>query len=271
MASTLLQRNPGPKGQRAYTVHETKRLYMWFGMCPVEDLEMEACRYLGILWARGYSPSYLQVAVSALLALEDLGRIPHMVTNKVWQCSRQPKERDATRPYAGLEELRLLAQVCSSHDQWTLFAMAAISFTCLLRVGEASPLRRGGSRAKGLLFITVKNDPRLVVRALGAWPRAWLKWLDKEGWTGAAYTALICPQGAHYHQEILAWSLQGAEAESVQWNAWRRGGAAAVRWLGLSVPHLAWWGRRLSESVTAEYGDAPNDFSVADNVFPLAV
>ena len=44
------------------------------------------------------------------------------------------------------------------------------------------------------------------------------------------------------------------------------GGSAALRYLGLPVRWLAWWGRWMSESVAAHYGDAPNDFVVADNV-----
>ena len=62
---------------------------------------------------------------------------------------------------------------------------------------------------------SVKNDPRLMVHASGPWPRAWLKWLDEEGWTGSVRTSLVCPQGAHYPQEVLASSLRRIEAESM--------------------------------------------------------
>ena len=70
----------------AYCTHYRK-LYLWFSISPVGDLEMEVCCYLWFLCGRGYSPSYLQVAVSALRALEDLGWIPQMVTKKVWRCN----------------------------------------------------------------------------------------------------------------------------------------------------------------------------------------
>ena len=39
-----------------------------------------------------------------------------------------------------------------------------------------------------------------------------------------------------------------------------------MRWLGLPVRWLAWWGRSMSESVAAHYDDARDDFIVADNV-----
>ena len=44
------------------------------------------------------------------------------------------------------------------------------------------------------------------------------------------------------------------------------GRSAALCWLGLPVKWLAWWGRWMSESVAAHYGDTPDDFVVADNV-----
>ena len=46
----------------------------------------------------------------------------------------------------------------------------------------------------------------------------------------------------------------------------RRGGSVALRWLGLPVRWLACWGRWMSKPVVAHYGDAPDDFVVADNV-----
>ena len=127
MASTRLLRNPSPKGRWART--HCKKLYIRFGISLVGRLEMEACRYLWFLWGRGYSPGLLQVGVSALHALEDMGWITQMVTKKVWQCNKQPKHQDTTRPHAGLEELCLFAQVCTSRNQWKVCAMAAISFT----------------------------------------------------------------------------------------------------------------------------------------------
>ena len=77
---------------------------MWFGMSPVGALETEVCRYLWLPLGWGHSPSYLEVALSVLMAIEDPGWIPQMVTKKVWRCSKQPKYRDTTTTYAKLEE-----------------------------------------------------------------------------------------------------------------------------------------------------------------------
>ena len=169
-------------------------------------------------------------------------------------------------PYAGLKELRRFARACDGKAQWTAYGMAVLSFTCLLRVGEAAPIRRGGSRARGLGFHTVKCDPHFVRRKLGSYGGAWLRWLDREGSTSALPLAHFCPQGVAYLQMVMATTLSGSASAHARWHAWRRGGSAALRWLGLPIRWLAWWGRWMSESVAAHYGDAPNDFIVADNV-----
>ena len=65
---------------------------------------------------------------------------------------------------------------------------------------------------------------------------------------------------------VMATALNGCESAHARWHAWRRGGSAALRWLGLPVRWLAWWGRWMSESVVAHYGDTTDDFIVADNV-----
>ena len=65
---------------------------------------------------------------------------------------------------------------------------------------------------------------------------------------------------------VMATALSGCESAHARWHAWRRGGSAALRWLGLPVRWLAWWGRWMSDSVAAHYGDATDNFIAADNV-----
>ena len=151
------------------------------------------------------------------------------------------------RPYAGLERLSSFARACGGKAQWTAHGMAVLSFTCLLRVGEADPIRRGGSRARGVGFHTVKCDPHFVRTKLGSYGRAWLRWLDRvnEGSTSAVLLAHFCPQGAAYLQMVMVTALSVASAHE-RWHAWRRGGSAALRWLGLLVRWLARWGRWMS-------------------------
>ena len=70
-----------------------------------------------------------------------------------------PAPREPKWEYAGLDELHLFARACGSRGQWTAYALAVLSFARLLRMGEASPLRRVDSHARGLRFRAVKCDP----------------------------------------------------------------------------------------------------------------
>ena len=61
------------------------------------------------------------------------------------------------------------------------------------------------------------------------------------------------------------WSWQPPSRDGTRGGGGGGGGSAALRWLGLSVRWLAWWGRWMSESVAAHYGDAPDAFELAYN------
>ena len=90
-----------------------------------------------------------QGAISAMRAFEEMGWLPEFVRGVVWRCAKWPTSHAVARPYAGLEELRIFLRECDGKAQWTVCGMAVLSFTCLLRVGEAAPIRRAGSRAWG--------------------------------------------------------------------------------------------------------------------------
>ena len=239
-----------------------RKMALWVGYTPTSELERAACRYIFQLWGLGYSGSSLKVAVSAFRALEDMGWLPAFVSRRVWRCAKWAPTEPALRPYAGLDDLRNFALACTERPQWTVYGMAVLAFTCLLRVGEAAPLRRGGSRCRGLAFRTVKVAPRTVRRRLGKYAREWLGWLDATGATSAVVGAQFCPQGPAFMQSVMAAALGGSDNPHARWHAWRRGGSAALRWLGLPIKWLAWWGRWLSETVAVHYADAPDDFVV---------
>ena len=187
-----------------------RKMALWVGYTPTSELEQAACRYIFQLWGLGYSGSSLKVAVSAFRALEDMGWLPAFVSRRVWRCAKWAPTEPALRPYAGLDDLRNFALACTERPQWTVYGMAVLAFTCLLRVGEAAPLRRGGSRCRGLAFRTVKVAPRIVRRRLGKYAQEWLGWLDATG------------------KDI---DLQGGEVRTAG-NAWE---ALFAHWLRLSV------------------------------------
>ena len=100
-------------------------------------------------------------------ALEETGWLPKFVTRRAWRCAKWATSQAVARPYVGLEELRSFARACDGRAHWTVYGMAVLSFTCLLRVGEAPPIRRGGSRSRGLGFHTVKCGPAFRPKEAG--------------------------------------------------------------------------------------------------------
>ena len=217
-----------------YRTHYRK-LGFWVGYTQIDGVVTEACRYLFQLWGMGYSRGFLMGAVSAMRALEEMGWLLDFVTCTVWRCAKWATSQAVARPHAGLEELRSFARACDAKAQWTVYGMAVPSFRCLLRVGDAAPIRRDGSRARGLGFHTVKCDPHFVRRKLGSYGRAWLRWLDREGSTSAFLLAHFFPQGAAYLQMVMATALSGCASAHARWHAWRRGwvgGLALVLFAG---------------------------------------
>ena len=198
-----------------------RKLALSVGYTPIAELETDAGRYLFQLWGLGYCMSLVRVAVSALRALEGVGWLPEFVTGMVWRCSKWSTSQAVARPYAAMEELRAFALACDGRAQLTVNGMAVPSFTCLLRVGEAAPIRRGGSCSRGLGFHTVKCDPQFVKRRMGSSGRFWFRWFGGEGSTFAVPLVHVCPQGSAYLQMVMATALSGRASAPAPWNAWR--------------------------------------------------
>ena len=203
-----------------------RKLALWVGYTPVAELETEACKYLFELWGLGYSTSFLRGAVSALRALGEMGWLPEFISGRVWRGAKWATSQAVAHPYAGLEELRAFAMACDGRAQWTVYGMAVLSFACLLRVGEAAPIRQGGSRSQGLGFHTVKCDPYFVRRKMGRYGRAWLRWLGAKGSTSTVPLAHFCPQGSTYLQMVMVAALNGCANTHARWH--RIGGPALV-------------------------------------------
>ena len=217
-----------------------RKMALWVGYTPTSELEQAACRYIFQLWGLGYSGSSLKVAVSAFRALEDMGWLPAFVSRRVWRCAKWAPTEPALRPYAGLDDLRNFALACTERPQWTVYGMAVLAFTCLLRVGEAAPLRRGGSRCRGLAFRTVKVAPRIVRRRLGKYAQEWLGWLDARGATSAVVGAQLCPQGPAFMQSVMAAALGAATTTTP--GGTHGGGGAPRPCDGWGYPSSGWLG-----------------------------
>ena len=147
--------------------------------------------------------------------------VPEFASSRVWSYAKSAASQTVVWPSAGLEELRAFAMACDGRAQWTVYGRAVLSFTYLLRVGEAALIRRGASRSRGLGFHTIKCDLRFIWRKLGRYGRAWLRWLDVEGATSAIPLALFCPQGSAYLYMVMAAALNGCVSPHKRWHAWR--------------------------------------------------
>ena len=205
-------------------------------------------------------------------ALQDMGLLPAFITGTVWRYTKWATFEAVAHPYAYLERLRSFARACDGRAQWPVYGMAVVSFTCLPRVGEAAPIKRGGSRSRGLGFHTGKYDPHFVRRKLGSYLRAWLRWLDREGSTSARRHTSV-----HKGPPTSRWSWQmpSADVKAPTRGGMRGGGVgrqACASWVCRSDGSLC-LDRWMPESVAAHYGDAAHDFAVADNVelpWPIA-
>ena len=54
--------------------------------------------------------------------------------------------------------------------------------------------------------------------------------------------------------------MQGTDGGEARWHSWRRAGATYLRWLGLPLRHLLWWGRWHSITIAHLYVSPPHEF-----------
>ena len=200
-----------------------------------------------------------------MCALEEMGWLLEFVTSRVWRCAKWATYQAVARPYAGPEELRCFARACDSTAQWTAYGMAVLSFTCLLRVGEGTPSGVAGA-VEGAWGFTPLNVTHTSSEGSGGATTQGMAAMDGPRGihiSGPAGTLLptrggLPPNG---HGDPPQGMCERPRAVACVEEGWV-GGLALVGFTG----QMALWGHWMSESVAAHYGDAPDDFSVADNV-----
>ena len=149
-----------------------KRLALWVGYRPVAELETEACRYLFQLSGLGYSRSFPPGGGIRIGGNGMATKVRHRQALRMCKVINVSGSGTPVRGTGGAEGFR---DGCDGRAQWTVYGMAVLSFTCLLRVGEAAPIRHGGSRSRGLGFHTVKCGPHFVTRRTRSYGRSWLR------------------------------------------------------------------------------------------------
>ena len=212
------------------------------------ELEVEACRYLYHLWGKGYLRTCLRAAVSALRALEEMGWLLNFVGGRVWRCAKWASSGPVTHPYTGLDELRTFALACSTKAQWMVCGLAVLSYTCLLGVGVAAPLRGPlACMPLGLRGLVATESPHHDEREECRSLQAEVCHTDRGRQSGGIHQrshALLCIPNlrrTRWGSHLTPWNPGPRLRDPPRW------GSVALRWLGLPVRWLAWWGRRLCE------------------------
>ena len=128
--------------------------------------------------------------------------------------------------------------------------------------GRGCPPLSGGLRVSGLGIPHGKSGPTHRTQMAGEVCPSVARLAGCQGGHVRCRWAQFCPQGPAYMQSVMAAALGGSNNLHARWHAWKRGGSAALRWVGLPIKWLAWWGRWLSDTVAVHYADAPDDFVV---------
>ena len=165
--------------------------------------------------------------------------------------------------------LRLMARNIRTTLDWFCLGLAVISFTALLRVGEAASVRPVDIRTRCTLgfFDDKKVDEWVTVR-LGAWPDAWRAAVAAHPWVSSRPASVPLMAAAFDLQAAIHGLLAATGWESMGWHAWRRGGAAAMRAFGAAIASIAVAGRWDNEAEAHRYASAPPgwEFFLPDNV-----
>ena len=201
---------------------------------PELDAAGALSQYLVRRAAMGQQPGTLRGVISALRLAEKLGCIRPTVRPVHWLMARGAATTTAaprpTQVWAELVTLRLMARSIRTTLDWFCLGLAVISFTTLLRVGEAASVRPVDLRKRCVLgFFDDKKDDDWVTVRLGAWPEAWRAAMAAHPWVSSRPASVPLMAAAFDLQAAIHGLLAATGWESMGWHAWRRGGAAAMR------------------------------------------
>ena len=151
---------------------------------------------------------------------------------------------------------------CRTKEQWSLFALAVLSLTCLWCVGEASGVRRRGIEDVAAWFQCIKNGDKVVQRERGPYSAKWVWWLRDYGSMGGRRSPIMCPSGAPWLESFLEYRFRGTEFASHRWHCWKRRGTGVQKYLALPAEIRQWWGRWRSRRGAEDYAQPPAEYKV---------
>ena len=242
----------------AYASH-LRRLAQIGGRTAWNDAQRVVELALFQMFKMGFRKATLRGCVSAVKACVVLGWLPELNWTRLWRITKAPVDSEVHRPYGGPDVLQIIAEACTSVEDWITYAGCVLSFSSLSRVGEVSSARRNGVGKSYFSFWGLKRGERWVTRQLGPYAAVWARWLRRIR-PGCGILLFSAAQLEENMEKLLKGSIR-AEA---RWHAWRRAGATYLRAFGLPWRFLCWWGRWASVKMAHYYATPPDEFDMVD-------
>ena len=195
--------------------------------------------------ADGHSASGLRGLASAVRAAEDLALVPRVVAAPHWRIAklgRGPGPQEYVSPRA----LVHIWNAATAPDDRAVAALAGLSWTMWLRVGEAASIRCCDlDRKEGLWFYSTKvGEPGWVCRPAAAYARSWMEFLRVYCQAkGKQPEEPVFDGGPPFLEDTIGGLLRDTKWADARWHALRRGGSAACWVRKSAAQYFLFWGR----------------------------
>ena len=196
--------------------------------------------------ADGHSASGLRGLASAVRAAEDLALVPRVVAALHWRIAKSGRG-PGPQAYVSPRALVHIWNAATAPDDRAVAALAALSWTMWLRVGEAASIRCCDlDRKEGLWFYSTKvGEPGWVCRPAAAYARSWMEFLRVYCQAkGKRPDEPVFEGGAPFLEDTIGRLLRDTKWADARWHALRRGGSAACWVRKPAAQYFLFWGRR---------------------------
>ena len=193
----------------------------------------------------GHSASGLRGLASAVRAAEDLALVPRVVAALHWRIAKSGRG-PGPQAYVSPRALVHIWYAATTPDDRAVAALAALSWTMWLRVGEAASIRYCDlGRKDGLWFYSTKvGEPGWVCRPAAAYARSWMEFLRVYCKAkGKRPEEPVFEGGAPFLEDAISRLLHDTKWADARWHALRRGGSAACWVRKPATQYFLFWGQ----------------------------
>ena len=198
--------------------------------------------------ADGHSASGLRGLASAVRAAEDLALVPRVVAALHWRIAKSGRG-PGPQAYVSPRALVHIWNAATAPDDRAVAALAAVSWTMWLQVGEAASIRyRDLDRKEGLWFYSTKvGEPGWVCRPAAAYARSWMEFLRVYCQAkGKRLDEPVFEGGGPFLEDAISRLLRDTKWADARWHALKRGGSAACWVRKPAAQYFLFWGRGLA-------------------------